>query len=501
MAIYTGGMIDLFSYRPSRPRVSPLFILASALLAVEPVLWLIQSWTDAAYASHGYIYFGLIAALVVKSLMSDAPDYFAHDVSRHWALWVAALFRVVSQLMAINVIGGIVLALDIYAIARALQLDRRKFSVSPFWLAILFLFALPVERILQRVTGFPLQSISADLACFGVSPFVSEIDCFDTRIVAQGRDILIDLPCSGTASLMIILALATAMNTVTRPKFTQAIKRMGFALMIAMGVNALRITALALGIVYQSALGIDVMEPFWHDLFGYLALALGIWSLLGLYKPKPSASVTIIKPAQSHPRVAMQNLAGGVMLTLALAIYALPQKPQDISGTVVQPDLPAYLFGSVKTPIPLLEKEKLYFETFGGQSAKARYGAFGVLQTRTTSPLRHLHAPDECLRGLGMDVAFLGTRFTPVRSALYQVEDPDGQRWHVSNFFVAPDGTVTASVAEAIWLWIGGMRGPWLGVQISSPAAMPQAQARAFETALIRALEIKSSKQEQNDDA
>ena len=81
-----------------------------------------------------------------------------------------------------------------------------------------------------------------------------------------------------------------------------------------------------------------------------------------------------------------------------------------------------HLAGMNARPVPLLAKEKAYFLKYGGSAQKASYGPHQLLVVRTSAPLRHLHAPDECLRGLGMKVQYLGVRHSPVPSAIYRAQ-------------------------------------------------------------------------------
>ena len=99
--------------------------------------------------------------------------------------------------------------------------DRRVRAVSPFWLAVGFAFALPLERILQRSIGFLLQEVSAQGACGMLSVFFNDVRCAGVRITVDGADVLVDLPCSGARSL-IAFAFAFALLPVlfTRERAT-----------------------------------------------------------------------------------------------------------------------------------------------------------------------------------------------------------------------------------------------------------------------------------------
>ena len=77
-------------------------------------------------------------------------------------------------------------------------------------------------------------------------------------------------------------------------------------------------------------------------------------------------------------------------------------------------ELPGHIDGYRSTPVQAArQRTQAYFIKYGGSAQKAFYGPHQLLMVRTSAPLRHLHAPDECLRGLGMKVEYLGMRYTP----------------------------------------------------------------------------------------
>ena len=45
------------------------FATAVAILAAGPVAWLVETWLDPAFASYGYVYFVLVTALAVWSIL------------------------------------------------------------------------------------------------------------------------------------------------------------------------------------------------------------------------------------------------------------------------------------------------------------------------------------------------------------------------------------------------------------------------------------------------
>jgi hypothetical protein len=150
------------------------FGIGVVILATQPVVWLITTWVDPAYGSHGWLVFALAALLFVWSVTSQRR--WVTTASRRRALWLLAMtagVRLIGQLMGVNVIGALALVLDVYAIGLLFELNARTRALSPGWLALVFAFALPLERIVQRTIGFGLQHVSAAGACAVLRPVSS----------------------------------------------------------------------------------------------------------------------------------------------------------------------------------------------------------------------------------------------------------------------------------------------------------------------------------------
>lgn len=459
--------------------------LASTVLAIAPLKWLLQSWHDPAYQSYGALYCLVIAALVFLSLRSS-PAQHAAMPGRVIVLFVgAAAIRFAGQYLAINVLSALALSIDVFAIATVLRLDQRRIALSPFWLAIFFLFALPLGPILQRVAGFPLQMISAELACSMLQPFFTDLVCQGVRLQVSGVDVLVDLPCSGSAGLLLMISLWAVLNVMYRPTLWHAtIGGLAVVLASLLG-NGLRIALLASGL----ALGVDTMEPTLHAMIGLTTLALSAGVFVLLYQPTPE------KPKSGSPR--MRHLPSVLhlplviaALALALVIVATPKTPLDVSHPMQMSALPGQLLGHRARLLDLAPVEAAYFTTYGGTAQKAQFGPLGLNVVQTSSPLRHLHSPATCLLGMGYKVQFLGTRFEPIPTSIYQASAPDGQVWHVAVSFISEQGHQTASVGEAVWTWLNGTSRGWRAIQRITPVSLPTIERMAFENATLAALDL-----------
>jgi exosortase/archaeosortase family protein len=457
---------------------------ASSLLAVDPLTWLINSWQDPSYQSHGGLYCLVLAGLVVLSLKSS-PSQGPTQTGRVFVLFLfAASLRLLGQVLAINILSALALAADVYALAALLGLDRRRFAISPFWLAVFFLFALPLGPILQRVAGYPLQMVSADVACQMLSPAFADLICEGVRLRVNGADVLVDLPCSGASGLLLMVSLWAFLNVIYRPAMWAACVGLGIIVALALLGNSLRIAVLAGGL----ALGFDMMANLPHVAVGLASTVITAGLALVLYQPEPAKTRTQTVTWALPLWARIPTLACAIIA--AISIISAPKRPLDVSTPVQAAILPMQLNGQRAVHVALSDTEEHYFTAFGGTAQKVQYGPLGLNLVRTSSPLRHLHSPETCLRGMGFTVQFKGTRFDPIPTSIYEATGPDGRVWTVAVSFVSEDGHTTAGVGEAVWSWLSGSSRNWQSIQRITPANLPETTRISYELATLAALDL-----------
>ena len=182
-----------------------IFGVAAVILAVDPVLWLVRTWSDPSYNSSGLIVFCVCVGLFLWSVTSERKAHTVNLRLPFLLLSVSALTRMIGQVLAVNVIGAMTLVLDVYALGHLAAVRFRERPLSPGWLAICFAFSLPLERIIQRTIGYALQSVSADGACLLLGSIFDNVRCNGVRILIDNQDVLVDLPCSGARALLLLL--------------------------------------------------------------------------------------------------------------------------------------------------------------------------------------------------------------------------------------------------------------------------------------------------------
>ncbi|WP_395646703.1 exosortase T [Terricaulis sp.] len=470
------------------------FAVAVAILAAHPVLWLINTWLDPAFDSHGFAYFAVMVVLAGWSFTSPLSHGATESDKRvaFGLLAATALVRLAGQVLAIDTIGALALVIDVYALARLAGLHRRVRAVSPFFLAAAFAFALPLERIVQRLIGYGLQDISARGACGVLSAAFGDVQCAGVRISVQGADVLVDLPCSGARAIIVFGFLFTIAAALARPRFGIALLGGALALAAALIGNVIRISLLASGVaIGPDALGFDVMAQPWHDIVDLVALGLVapivvLWARHASTRSDVAPPVVAPKAARaSRPRL----WTGAACILIAAAIVTAPRRPIDVVARDISIAAPERIGAYRGAPLPLTARERAYFEQYGGAAVKSAYGPYALMLARTSSPLRHLHAPDECLRGLGYDVTYLGMRYEPAPSAIYRAVAPDGRAYRVEVSFQSSSGHTVASVSEAVWLWLTDRSTVWTAIQRIAPEGASASDQAAFEAGVFAALD------------
>ena len=496
------------------PRFLPglIFGAAAVVLAYEPVRWLVQTWQDPAYDSKGFLIFLVCAGLFLWSVTS--PRNSTRPGNTRWAvilLTATALIRLVGQVFAVNIIGALALVIDIYALATLAGVQHRLRPISPGWLAVCFLFVLPLERVMQHSIGFGLQSLSAGSACLILGGLFDNVSCHGVRILINQKDVLVDLPCSGARTLLLLQLFYAACMTVYRPNLTSGLFGFCVTLFSSLWINIFRIMVLAVGIAYpEMVLDIDVMAEPGHSLLGLAALALGclpilLWARFTEENPKSRNRNVDFDPAENllpsqaigfvlHKFKTYPMAMAVGFLILAGGIVSLPRTPIDVARPGIKISLPMMIDNHEGISSPLLPKEKIYFTQYGGAAAKALYGNNGLLVIQTSSPLRHLHSPDECLRGLGFEVQHIGISYDTIPTAVYKATTAEGQSYRIAVSFVSDQDHITSNVSEAVWYWMQGSGSVWSAIQRISPWEQDTSVIRRWDRAVLAALDINTTK-------
>ncbi len=477
-------------------RVSFSLLPGILILAVHPARWLAESWLDDGYASSGEWIFLLVLAITLFSL-SSARASVVDEAQRRRALLLlvsTALVRALSELLAINTLGALALTVDVYALGIGLGLNARRRAVSPLGLALLFSLSLPIERLLQRMVGYPLQLISAQAACSILGLWRGDLRCEGTQLSAGGAALSVDLPCSGAQGLVLLLVLVFALQAlrwIRGPRLVPALAAAGLGAVLG---NALRLVLIA------SAVGRGwpaEAEPL-HSLLGLISLAVAAAPVLALVKAPPPPPPSAAPSAERRREPSLLGLVGGAVgsTAAALLIVSVPPRPVDVSAPTAALAAPLEIGAYRGARQPLSPKETLYVARFGGAASKTYYRGPGsthaLVLVRTRSPLRHLHGPDECLIGAGHTVKLIGVR-PDDQTAVYQSRAPSGDVYRVEVSYYASDGRRASSPAEVIWSAFQRSGATWTMVERISPWEQCQSDGTPcadFDRSLALALDL-----------
>jgi len=488
------------SHNLSWPKV--IIITAAVLLAYDPLLWLIKTWIDPSYASSGLYLFIIVAGLFGWSFSSKRTAL-SNQQFPLILLFLSAIVRLVGQILAVNVLGAITLVVDLYAIAKIAGLDRRMRSISPLWLSLSFAFTLPLERILQRVFGYGLQNISADGACTVLGVIVNDVSCQGVRILINQQDVLVDLPCSGARAFLLLLFFFSVSACFFRLNLRNAFYGFLITVLSAYLINVIRICVLAIFIGFPNLIfNIDVMSQPTHDVIGLILLSFGVlpvalwarWKQTDNHASTPHLPSKLLHHGWWLKRTKTninKSISALGFMGIAIVIISLPKEARDVSRKDLPIEIPMNLGGDFAVPQELLPKEQLYFTQYGGSAKKAQYADRSLMVVKTSAPLRHLHAPDDCLRGLGMDVEYRGVHYSPIPTAIYKATDEQGAEYRVAVTFISStEKYMTTNISEAIWYWLKNPDEDWMAIQRITHWDSDPTKNNEFDYAVMASFEL-----------
>ena len=468
-----------------------------AALALEPALWVWRSWWEPSYESAGAAFAAVAALLVAASLGSGPALPDARDRRRAWQLFLlSACLRVIGRALSIHVVGALALVVDVAALARFLGLARRPLAISPLALAALAGLALPVEHLLQRLGGHPLQLLATHIAHDLLVPWFDGLTRHGTLLVHEAAPLAIDLPCSGARGLVLFGGVFTAALCVLGPSRGATLRGLALCAGGALLANALRVVLLFLGHVGGSPVE---QEPL-HTTLGLFALAIGALPFLLVVtrwpRRMPTRGVLREQASVRGQRLSLPAACGVLLVGLGVAFW--PGQPRDVGSRPSRARLPHHLGAHIGETVALEPLEQRYYTRHGGGAEKRRYrgpdgASHNVLHVLTDSPLRHLHDPADCLLGAGHRVSRKGFRSRGAPTLLLRSVDPSGHAWRIEASFVSERGEFATGVSEVIWRWLGDRAVTWMLVQRITPWSLCEDRphvCRRFDSELFQALDL-----------
>lgn len=359
----------------------------------------------------------------------------------------------------------------------------------------LTLMSLPAVASINFYLGYPARLFSCWLAKNFLNILGTKTEQFGTALSVGSSIVEVDAPCSGLKMLWFAWCTALILCSLHRFSFLQTTIMLGWALLLSMLANAVRVTSLFFLETGQITLHM-VPEDIIHQTIGALSF-LAILSYLVLIVPYIEAVSTVFpsinfrslnqnlkkhlpgqlaSDAQSTtvtPQPQRNQLALLLPIVLVLAIMPLFNTPSQLSSIPNQePIWPKQFHDSSLQRLPLTPQQQRFLQGFPGHSALFQAGSHQILIRHVTVPTRQLHPAIHCFAGNGYTIVL-----KPIKT------DTQGQRWGC--FEATKDGQKTI-VEERLfdeqghnytdvstWYWqaiFGHTRAPWWSYTVIKPA-------------------------------
>lgn len=361
---------------------------------------------------------------------------------------------------------GLVAATGLAATASARILGRG--SLAPA--VVLAWIGLPVVPMLQLHLGYPLRAAVGRciVTINDVVGAVPGLRAEGAALVADGRWMLIDEPCSGVRLLWAALFSGSLVALMARLSALRGAALMLLAVGLAVVLQGVRTAGLV--VVEWRAGGTSVVSDL-HDVSGLAAAAL-LFGAICLVAHRAGGGRAVPAGAGRPSVVGRPGVVSATLGLLAAAVVPIviaerggsgPSTLMVPSSGVTFPGWPAEFEGDALAPAPLREEDHRFIERFRGELARFTRAGDEVILAWTAEPTAEMHSTAICLRGAGYRVrpegahqdatGALWARFTAERAATRisgreRIRDAAGHSWS----------------DLSAWWWaalLGRTRGPW----------------------------------------
>jgi exosortase len=262
----------------------PTSKLSSATLAVAALLGAAVLWS----------YWTTLVKITWR--WSEDPQYSHGYLVPAFALYILWLKRDRLNLQSLNVNW---LGLSLLGLAIAMRLGGAYYSYDYFdqvsllpccagllmlagswpalvaaWPAVAFLaFMIPLPDRVSMAMSAPMQSFATAVSTFALQVLGRPALAEGNVILLNDIELGIVEACSGLRMLVVFFALSTAVAMLIRKPLWEKLVIAGSAIPIALASNVLRITITGL---FYDTFGNHYGGAFFHDLFGWLMMPLGL---------------------------------------------------------------------------------------------------------------------------------------------------------------------------------------------------------------------------------
>ncbi|MDY6912231.1 MAG: exosortase/archaeosortase family protein [Chloroflexota bacterium] len=259
--------------KPKTIIITVILVAVITLFYWPTFRWLVNSWLSSDYYSHGFLV-PLISGFFIW-IKRDQLRERQPSILGTIALGLGALFYILGSFWEIRFLNGISLIIVITALSLSF-LGIRSTRVLVFPLAFL-VFMVPPPFI--QDLGYHLQTIAVNSSTWLLETLGLPITSNGPEIHLEDASFTVGLACSGTNSLIALLALAAVyVYLLSGPSYKRSILFV-LSLPLAILANTLRIAAIII-IAYYSNTDAAMTFHDWSNPLFFL-IAFGLLILIG----------------------------------------------------------------------------------------------------------------------------------------------------------------------------------------------------------------------------
>jgi exosortase/archaeosortase family protein len=370
----------------------------------------------------------------------------------------------------------------------------RDAGASPA-VSLLPLLSLPLLATADFYLGYPLRLLVAEGSGILLQIFGWPVEVSGVGLTWEGRQVLVDAPCSGLKMLWFGAWMTLVAAGLCRLNWASLFRLSATALLLLIGLNIVRATVL-----FFPESGLLTLSSGWHEAIGGVFFFLAGGGILmaaqqfqqvqmskGIFcraappeadcrrVDKTAAGDCLVtassgtrprgRPTGDPARIAKIPLLYLLLCLLGFAATWIPRTgaADATSSTMTFPGWPHQWEGQEIEPLPLSAKEARFLQGFPGQTGSFSDRDGKWILRWVTEPTRRLHPARHCFAGSGYDIQPRGL----VRDGwekdwgCFEARQ-GGTAWQVRERITDAAGNSWTDVSA--WYWsatLGRTRGPW----------------------------------------
>ena len=250
-------------------------ILLISLLYSRTFTWLIESWMNDPYYSHGFLV-PLISGYVIYKKQATIGDV-GREPSNIGLLFLipGLLMHGIGQFWTIKFLSGF--SLIVVIIGLVLLIYGSEVMKTVLFPVLFLTFMVPIPP--SFMFSFELQTFSSIFATHLVNLFGIGAINAGSEIYLESCSFVVGAPCSGLRSIISLLSLATIYSYILEGNILARVLVVLSAIPIAIFANILRISSI---LVVADIYGSDTAMSFFHNFSGLLSFGLSLIMLLAV---------------------------------------------------------------------------------------------------------------------------------------------------------------------------------------------------------------------------